>query len=89
MAPDNLVAHLEKSGMKKPEFAESIGMSGSQFRYVRSRAASLNRDACKDFRQAENAYLRALGGLQARTSTQFVREADEQKPIDGREEKVR
>jgi transcriptional regulator with XRE-family HTH domain len=36
----NLIAHLEKSGMKKPEFAESIGMSGSQFRYVRSRAAN-------------------------------------------------
>ena len=36
----NLVAHLEESGMTKPEFAESIGMSGSQFRYVRSRAAN-------------------------------------------------
>lgn len=36
----NLIAHLEKSGMTKPEFAESIGMSGSQFRYVRSRAAN-------------------------------------------------
>jgi transcriptional regulator with XRE-family HTH domain len=36
----NLVAHLEASGMTKPEFAESIGMSGSQFRYVRSRAAN-------------------------------------------------
>ena len=36
----NLVAHLEESGMTKPEFAESIGMSGSQFRYVRSRTAN-------------------------------------------------
>lgn len=36
----NLVAHLEESGMKKPEFAEWIGMSGSQFRYVRSRVAN-------------------------------------------------
>ena len=36
----NLITHLEKSGMTKPEFAESIGMSGSQFRYVRSRAAN-------------------------------------------------
>ena len=36
----NLVAHLEASGMTKPEFAELIGMSGSQFRYVRSRAAN-------------------------------------------------
>jgi transcriptional regulator with XRE-family HTH domain len=36
----NLIAHLEKSGMQKPEFAESIGMSGSQFRYVRSRTAN-------------------------------------------------
>ena len=36
----NLVAHLEESGMTKPEFAESIGMSGSQFRYLRSRAAN-------------------------------------------------
>jgi len=36
----NLIAHLEESGMKKPEFAESIGMSGSQFRYVRSRVAN-------------------------------------------------
>jgi len=36
----NLVALLEESGMSKPEFAESIGMSGSQFRYVRSRAAN-------------------------------------------------
>jgi transcriptional regulator with XRE-family HTH domain len=36
----NLIAHLEESGMNKPEFAESIGMSGSQFRYVRSRTAN-------------------------------------------------
>lgn len=36
----NLVLHLEQSGMKKPEFADSIGMSGSQFRYVRSRVAN-------------------------------------------------
>jgi transcriptional regulator with XRE-family HTH domain len=36
----NLVAHLEASGMQKPEFAASIGMSGSQFRYVRSRLAN-------------------------------------------------
>jgi transcriptional regulator with XRE-family HTH domain len=37
---NQLVAHLEKSGMTKPEFAASIGMSGSQFRYVRSRVAN-------------------------------------------------
>jgi transcriptional regulator with XRE-family HTH domain len=36
----NLIAHLEESGMTKPEFAESIGMSGSQFRYLRSRVAN-------------------------------------------------
>ena len=36
----NLIAHLEESGMNKPEFAESIGMSSSQFRYVRSRTAN-------------------------------------------------
>ncbi|MGJ0620439.1 MAG: hypothetical protein ACR65Z_06960 [Methylocystis sp.] len=30
-----LAAEQIKSGMKKPEFAEHIGMSGSQFRYVR------------------------------------------------------
>ena len=35
-----LIARLEESGMTKPEFAESIGMSGSQFRYVRSRVAN-------------------------------------------------
>ena len=36
----NLVARLGESGMNKPEFAKSIGMSGSQFRYVRSRVAN-------------------------------------------------
>lgn len=36
----NLISHLEKSGMTKPDFAKSIGMSGSQFRYVRARAAN-------------------------------------------------
>jgi transcriptional regulator with XRE-family HTH domain len=36
----NLIAHLEESGMTKPEFAKSIGMSGSQFRYVRARVAN-------------------------------------------------
>jgi transcriptional regulator with XRE-family HTH domain len=36
----NLIAHLEASGMTKPEFAQLIGMSGSQFRYVRSRTAN-------------------------------------------------
>jgi transcriptional regulator with XRE-family HTH domain len=35
-----LIAHLQRSGMKKPEFAESIGISGSQFRYLRSRNAN-------------------------------------------------
>lgn len=36
----NLIEHLDESGMTKPDFAASIGMSGSQFRYVRSRAAN-------------------------------------------------
>jgi transcriptional regulator with XRE-family HTH domain len=37
---NTLVEHLEESGLTKPEFAASIGMSGSQFRYVRSRTAN-------------------------------------------------
>jgi transcriptional regulator with XRE-family HTH domain len=36
----NLTSMQEKSGLKKPDFAEFIGMSGSQFRYVRARAAN-------------------------------------------------
>ena len=36
----NLIAHMEKSGTNKPESAASIGMSGYQFRDVRSRAAN-------------------------------------------------
>ena len=36
----SLIAHLHNSRMLKPEFAESIGISGSQFRYVRSRVAN-------------------------------------------------
>lgn len=36
----NLISRLERSGMKKPDFAASIGMSGSQFRYVRARTAN-------------------------------------------------
>jgi len=36
----NLISRLERSGMKKPDFAASIGMSGSQFRYIRGRAAN-------------------------------------------------
>ena len=32
-----LIAEQAKSGLSKPEFAEFIGMSGSQFRYVRRR----------------------------------------------------
>ena len=34
---NRLIAELTKSGLTKPEFAESIGMSGSQFRYARRR----------------------------------------------------
>jgi transcriptional regulator with XRE-family HTH domain len=36
----NLIARQAKCGLKKPEFAELIGMSGSQFRYVRRRLAN-------------------------------------------------
>lgn len=36
----NLVAYWENSGMTKPDFAESLGMSGSQFRDVRRRKAN-------------------------------------------------
>ncbi len=37
---DNLVVELEKSGLTKPEFAAKIGISGSQFRYLRSGVAN-------------------------------------------------
>lgn len=36
----NLTARLDRSGLKKPEFAAAIGMSGSQFRYIRARVAN-------------------------------------------------
>lgn len=36
----NLIAELSKSGMTKPAFAEKIGISGSQFRYLRSGVAN-------------------------------------------------
>ena len=34
---NRLIAEQAKSGLSKPEFAEFVGMSGSQFRYVRRR----------------------------------------------------
>lgn len=36
----SLVARWEKSGMTKPDFAQSLGMSGSQFRDLRRRKAN-------------------------------------------------
>jgi len=37
---ERLIAIQAKSSMKKPEFAEFIGISGSQFRFVRRRLAN-------------------------------------------------
>ena len=85
----NLVAHLEESGMTKPEFAESIGMSGSQFRYVRSRAANPSIEMlAKISAKLKTPLYELLEDCQL-GHTQLVREADDEKPVNGREEKVR
>ena len=37
---NNVIVELNKSGLTKPEFAAKIGISGSQFRYLRSGVAN-------------------------------------------------
>jgi transcriptional regulator with XRE-family HTH domain len=37
---NNVIAELDRSGLTKPEFAAKIGISGSQFRYLRSGVAN-------------------------------------------------
>ncbi len=37
---DNIIVELDNSGLTKPEFAAKIGISGSQFRYLRSGVAN-------------------------------------------------